>query len=397
MKIAHVVRRYTASEWGGTETVVENTLREQMALGHDVRIFCTSALSVAGQETCNCISVERFKYWYPYWPLSDADKLALDKKGGSPYAPALFRAIETWRPDAIHIHAGGRLAAAAVKLAEKLRIPSVYSLHGGAAAVPKAEMDEMLRPLRHTVPYGGVIDRICGLRFDPLARVSAVVCISREEQRRLQSIHGADRIHYLPNGVGVFNPPKNISGRQAGSPLRLLCVSRIDYQKNQLALVDAIPHLIDLEPHLTLVGPITAAWYRDKLLERIRELGLQQRITLIPGLPPHSEQLEAEYAKADVFVLPSVHEPFGIVALEAMAHGIPLVASKVGGLCDFIHDGSNGLFFEPNATDSALQLANAVRRALAPGTAQSLIQEGLKTAADYSWPNIVRQLMELYK
>ncbi len=396
MKIAHVVRRYTTAEWGGTETVVENTLREQMALGHEARIFCTAALSTEGEELSNGIPVQRFRYFYPYWPLSAKDKLALDKKGGSPYSPGLFQAIEAWHPDAIHIHAGGRLATAAVKLAEKLHVPSVYSLHGGAAVVPQAEMDEMLRPLRHKFPYGGILDRLRGMRFDPIARVSAVVCISREEEQRLQAIHGPERIHYLPNGVGTFTPPEPPRHFNTSAP-RILCVSRIDYQKNQLVLVEAMASLADKNAHLTLVGPITAKWYRDKLQERVNALGLQNRVTLIPGLPPHSDALEAEFAQADVFVLPSVHEPFGIVALEAMAHGIPLVASKVGGLRDFIQDGVNGIFFEPNAPDASSQLASAIERALKPDVGQRLIQEGIQTASNYTWSNIVRRLMELYK
>jgi glycosyltransferase involved in cell wall biosynthesis len=403
MKIAHIVRRYTKAEWGGTETVVENTVREQLALGHDVRIFATSALAREESDA----GTSYFGYFYPYFPLSEADRLALDKKGGSPYAPKLFAAVRRWSPDVLHIHAGGRLAAAGVRLGQKLGVPTVYSLHGGAAAVPQAEMDEMCRPMRRKIPYGAVLDRLFGLRFDPIARASAVVCISREEESRLKAKYGPERIHYLPNGVAAAPKDGGSSGRGARTGERrtvnVLCVSRIDYQKNQLALVEAVARLpsrasaSDVDFSLTLVGPVTAAWYRDKILARVGELGLGDRFALIPGLPPGSAALEAEFAKADVFVLPSVHEPFGIVALEAMSRGIPLVSSRAGGLKDFVTDGVNGLLFDPNAAEAVSHLASAILRATCPETAEVLRANGLRTAADYAWPSIVARLMKIYR
>ena len=117
LKVAHVVRRYSLAEWGGTETVVRHTVEEQRALGHEPCVFCTAALQPPGARTTD--DVRLFPYFYPYFPMPAADRLKLDKKGGSPYAPALFRAVAAFRPDVIHIHAGGRLACSAVRLAER--------------------------------------------------------------------------------------------------------------------------------------------------------------------------------------------------------------------------------------------------------------------------------------
>ena len=340
LKIAHVVRRYSPAEWGGTETVVMHTVEEQRALGHVPRVFCTAALQPPDARSTE--NVAFFPYFYPYFPMPAADRLKLDKKGGSPYAPKLFKAVAAFRPDVIHIHAGGRLACAAVKLAKRLGVPSVISLHGGAAAVPASELEEMLKPLKGKFPYGAILDRLFGLRFDPLAKVDVIICISHEEERRLKEKYPGRNVQYLPNGVDGGDV------RAAARPgSNILCVSRIDYQKNQLALVE----LLAARPgcRLTLVGPITARWYADKIAARAKELGVGDRLTLVPGLPPGSAELEAAFASANVFVLPSVHEPFGIVALEAMARGIPLIASNVGGLPDFVKDGENGLLFDPSA------------------------------------------------
>ena len=390
MRIAHIVRRYSRTEWGGTETVVAHTVEEQLARGHEPRVFATNALQAADPSESLPPNAEVFDYVYPYWPMPAKDQLALDKKGGSPYAPQLFRAVRAFQPDLIHIHAGGRLAVAAVRLAEELGVPSVMSLHGGAAVVPQSEIDEMLRPLKRKFPYGGLVDRLLGWRFDPLTRVGAIVCISRAEEARLQALYPGRRIRYVPNGVAAA--PRVT--RRTDQPTRnLLCVSRIDYQKNQVALVEALTKL-PMNCRLTLVGPITAAWYAEKIRACAQELGVADRVTLIPGLPPGSAELEAAFAAADVFVLPSVHEPFGIVALEAMQRGLPLVSSNVGGLPDFVADGANGLLFEP--TDAAA-LASAITRVLdEPGLAERLIAGGLETSARFAWPRVIDDLDRVY-
>ena len=386
LKIAHVVRRYSPAEWGGTETVVMHTVEGQRALGHVPRVFCTAALQPPDARSTE--NVAFFPYFYPYFPMPAADRLKLDKKGGSPYALKLFKAVAAFRPDVIHIHAGGRLACAAVKLAKRLGVPSVISLHGGAAAVPASELEEMLKPLKGKFPYGAILDRLFGLRFDPLAKVDVIICISHEEERRLKEKYPGRNVQYLPNGVDGGDV------RAAARPgSNILCVSRIDYQKNQLALVE----LLAARPgcRLTLVGPITARWYADKIAARAKELGVGDRLTLVPGLPPGSAELEAAFASANVFVLPSVHEPFGIVALEAMARGIPLIASNVGGLPDFVKDGENGLLFDPS--DPA-NLVRAFDRlvALPPERIEAMVSAARATADQFTWRSVIDRLMRLY-
>ena len=392
LKIAHVVRRYSPAEWGGTETVVMHTMEEQRALGHDPRVFCTSALQPPDARPTEDVAF--FPYFYPYFPMPAADRLKLDKKGGSPYAPKLFKAVAAFRPDVIHIHAGGRLACASVKLAKRLGVPSVISLHGGAAAVPASELEEMLKPLKGKFPYGAILDRLFGLRFDPLAQVDVIICISHEEERRLKEKYPGRNVQYLPNGVDGKRP----LGEAAllplqKSPSNILCVSRIDYQKNQLVLVE----LLAARPgcHVTLVGPITARWYADKILARAKELGVDDRLTLVPGLPPGSAELEAAFAAADVFVLPSVHEPFGIVALEAMVRGIPLITSNVGGLPDFVKDGENGLLFDPS---NPANLVGAFDRlaALSQESIVGMVSAARATAAQFSWRSVIDRLMRIY-
>ena len=383
MKIAYVVRRYSRAEWGGIESVVMNAVACQRARGDDVKIFCTNAL----QPPEGSSEAETFPYFYPYFPLTAANRAALDKKGGNPFAPGLLKAVRAYGPDVIHVYAGGRLACQSIRLAQELGVPSVMSLQGGAVAVPQKEMANMLSPLRHKFPYGGVLDRLLGIHFDPLSRASAVVTCSREERDLIQRRFPSQLVRYLPNGV----VPKTYAHRPFEQARKVLCLSRLDYQKNQMALVE----LLARRPELTvrLVGPVTVTWYRDSLRTRAQELGVAGRLAIDPALKPDSPEFHAAFADADVFVLPSAHEPFGIVALEAMQHGIPLISSAVGGLVDFVRDGENGLLFDPNEPATL----DAAFDRLTPELAAKVAAGGLKTVAEYGWPTLVEKLAQIYE
>ncbi|MBQ9777211.1 MAG: glycosyltransferase, partial [Lentisphaeria bacterium] len=110
MKIAHIVRRFTFSEWGGTESVVWHIAKQQKAQGLQPEILCTAALDKVGMEVVDGITIRRFSYLYPYFPMPEKDRLALDKKGGNPFSPELMKALQKGKFDIFHIHAGGRLA-----------------------------------------------------------------------------------------------------------------------------------------------------------------------------------------------------------------------------------------------------------------------------------------------
>ena len=85
------------------------------------------------------------------------------------------------------------------------------------------------------------------------------------------------------------------------------------------------------ESHLLLVGPVTQPDYAESLRQSIREDGLAKAVTWLPGIQHEDPALVDAYHACDVFVLPSLHEPFGIVVLEAWSSGRPVVASRIGG------------------------------------------------------------------
>lgn len=400
LKIAHIVRRFVFEEWGGTETVVWNTVLNQLKSGVTPEIFATSALSHSGEETRENIRIRRFPYWYPYFPMPQTTAKLLDKKGGNPFVPKLFHTIGQEHFDLIHIHCGGRMAVMSALLAHKMNIPCVISLHGGHAAVPPEELKQMMEPVRHRFHYGGIIDRLLGLRRDPAAEADSVICISHEEERILAERYPGHRIVYLPNGVNCADfrskPEACFPRREWGIPPErrlILCISRIDYQKNQLMLLNLLQH--DRQAHVLLIGPVTAPWYHSKILEQAKELHVEDRLTVIPGLAPGDPRLKAILHEAEMFVLPSMHEPFGIVALEAWSAGIPLLAARTGGLKDFISDGRNGLLFDPEDPKS---LTGAYDRLVREkGLPERLTAQAAEDVRAYSWENLTQRLLNLYR
>jgi glycosyltransferase involved in cell wall biosynthesis len=394
MKIAHIVRRFTFSEWGGTESVVWNIAKQQKAQGLTPEILCTAALDQEGMEVVDGITIRRFPYFYPYWPMPQKDKLALDKKGGNPLSPALLKALKQGQFDIFHLHAGGRLANYSIQAAGKLALPTVMSLHGGSCAIPEQEMALMLKPLKHKFSYGGVIDRLYRTKFVPESRADLLLALSREEVEQLQKRYPGKSVELFPNGIlhrdlpdaGDFRKKYRIPEEKK----LLLCISRIDYQKNQKILLKLLKKYEDT--HLLLIGPVTAQWYLDEILREAGSTGVKARMTVIPGLPPENMELLQALKTAYCFILPSRHEPFGIAALEALDAGVPLIASAVGGLRDFLCDGENALLFEDNDPDS---LQTAYEKL--PGVRDQLISGGSTTAKRYSWQTIAAKLTDIYR
>ena len=394
MKIAHIVRRFTFSEWGGTESVVWHIAKQQKAQGLQPEILCTAALDKVGMEVVDGITIRRFSYLYPYFPMPVRDKLALDKKGGNPYSPRLINTLKNGCYDIFHIHTGGRLANTALRVAKKLAVPTLMTLHGGSCAIPEQEITLMLKPLKHKFSYGGIIDRLLQLRKAPESQVDVLLTLSKEELLKLKKQYPDRRIELFPNGilhrelpdVGDFRKKHQIPDEKK----LILCISRIDYQKNQKILLKLLK--MHTDTHLLLIGPVTAAWYRDEILRDAEKTGVMDQLSIIPGLPPDDPALLQALKTAYCFILPSRHEPFGIAALEALDAGLPLIASAVGGLKDFLVDGKNALLFEDNNAASLLEAYNKIEL-----LRNDLIANGTTTAQEYNWQNIAEKLTDLYR
>ena len=404
MRVAHILRRISFDDWGGTEQVVWNIAKAQRAAGHEVRLFATTALwngrdgaRSGSLETVEGIDIVRFKPIYPWWPMPKSLVAELDRKGGNPFVPGLGKALVDWRPDVIHCHAMARIAELCLRVGERgaergKRVPTVVSLHGGGANVPGAEARSLMAPTRGRIPWGKAIDILMGWTRRVPEDFGGIVCVGEDEADKYRSRH--PHVMYLPNGVDTALFASCRSRPPApGSPFRILCVARIDRQKNQMMLVEWLAR----NPGATvrLVGPVTQPDYRAELETRAAQLGVSGRLSFAGSLKPASAELLGEYANADVFVLPSRHEPFGIVVLEAWAAGLPVVASDIGGLGRLcaVHPGA-ALTFAPGDLDA---MDGALRRVAADGEIRArLSSAGLAAAAEYDWRTLSSRLVDFY-
>ena len=431
MRIAHVLRRISFDDWGGTEQVVWNIAKAQRAAGHEVRLFATTALwrGLAAEnawlkndpftEIVDGIEILRFRPIYPWWPMPKAVVDELDRKGGNPFVPGLGRALLDWRPDVIHCHAMARIAELCLRVAGRQSLVAcrqspgcrssdvecrkhpvcVVSLHGGGANVPEEEARSLKAPTRGRVPWGKLVDYAMGWVRRVPEDFGGIVCVGEDEYDKYKARH--PHVMYLPNGVDTRLFAENGKWKMENGKCRIdcsqfsiLCVARIDRQKNQMMLVEALARHPDAT--VRLVGPVTQPDYRDEILRRAAELGVEGRLTLVGALKPGSSELLDEYRRADVFVLPSRHEPFGIVVLEAWAAGLPVVASDIGGLGRLCaaHPGAAVTFAPGDAAALDAALAGVLERVQTGGAAMSAAAR--KAAGEYDWSALAAKLVDFY-
>lgn len=399
-----VPRRFVASEWGGTETTILNCSRALIANGHPTRIFTSTALSGQRSEQFGNVPVRRFSYSYPYLGLSAAARTSMDKKGGNMISlPLLGALLREPSVDLFHAHTGKRMGGIVRTAARLRKRPYVISLHGGYFDIPLAQREQLVEQGNKSLEWGKAVGALLGSRR-VLQDAAAIICVGENEYRAARAALPNNRVELLANGVDCdfFASGDAASFRRqfAIAPSRriVLCVSRIDNQKNQLALVDALPALLKEHPdtQLVLLGPVTVPTYQRAMQQRIDQLSLSDHVTWVPGLQADDPLLRGAYQAADVFCLPSIHEPFGIVILEAWAAGLPVLASAVGGIPSFTSDGEDCLHFDPgNGGDLVMQLSRLLRDG---NLADRLAQRGkIKARQEFDWQHISRRLTMLYQ
>ncbi|MBI4496228.1 MAG: glycosyltransferase [Deltaproteobacteria bacterium] len=212
------------------------------------------------------------------------------------------------------------------------------------------------------------------------------------------------RVEVIPCGVDLdlFRPlPSAAAKRELGLSERkfILFVGRIEPIKGIDVLVRALGRLRrHREMGLIIVGgEVDIDLQRQnqelqKLRAMVRRMGLQERIAFWG--PQRQEYLPYFYSAAEALVLPSRHESFGMVALEAMACGTPVIASRVGGLPYTVEDGRTG-FLVPEG--DWLEMAERIRQVVDdPGLRRRLRAEAVARAQGFGWPTIVRQISSLY-
>jgi len=289
------------------------------------------------------------------------------------------------------IHANYWLSGVAGhRLKHELEVPLVSTFH--TLARVKAETGDP-EPERRVQAEHDVMD--CS---------DAITASCTAEAEQLVSLYGAapDRIQLVPPGVihAFFSPGDRYGARNAlgygldGSPM-LLFVGRIQPLKGLDVAIGTLGELRRTHAQLVVVGgpsgPDGAA-EEAKALRLADELGVADRIRWVAPQPHHL--LATYYRAADVCVVPSRSESFGLVALEAAACGTPVVAAAVGGLRTLVEHGETGLLVEDRQPEV---FAGAVDALLAdPAMARAMSEAAAKRARGYTWSTTAARLRRLY-
>ena len=287
-----------------------------------------------------------------------------------------------------------------------------YWLSGVVGHAVKHELGLPLLSTFHTLARvkadAGLWEGEAELRAEAEAGVigcsDAVLASCAVEAIQLEALYGADpaRLEIVPLGVetAFFSPGDRAQARRAaglpkGVPL-LACVGRIQPLKGFDVAIRALGLLDErvANAHLVLIGGPSGP-EGEAELQRLRTLaqafGLTDRVHLLPPQP--HELLSTFYRAADLVLVPSRTESFGLVALEAGACGTPVVASAVGGLTTLVDDGVTGYLVE---TRDATAFADAAATILGnPLLAAAMGDAAARRAARYTWPATAARLRRL--
>ncbi|MGC8555951.1 MAG: glycosyltransferase family 4 protein [Conexivisphaera sp.] len=288
--------------------------------------------------------------------------------------------------DLIHAH-DWLSAPAGIALKHMLRRPLISTIHSTECGRRSGIRDDLQRHISEVEWW---------LAYESWR----IIACSRYMVGELNGCLGvpADKVDVIPNGFTPLAPPDAdpaaIKRRYASDSERMVFfVGRMVHEKGVSVLVDAALELLGRRRDVKFVlagdGPL-----RLDLMRRVESSGLAEKFYFLGFVS--DEELAELYAAADLAVFPSIYEPFGIVALEAMSMGKPVVVSDVGGLAEVVENGVNGLKFpccDPHA------LAWAISWMLDhPDEASRMGAEGARIARErYSWDVLSGRTLDVYR
>ncbi len=394
MRIVHFTGAFLPHV-GGAEVVVHNLALEQTHMGHEVYVLNWWSRSKNGIRKC-----------LPYRLLSLPPKCRIDELFKRPWRRVILSAWlaylqRRFRFDAWHLHYAYPIGSA-LPLLQARGIEPVLTCHG---------IDVQTLPSIHY-----------GVRLDPeidrevtrvLRRCKKLVAIGSDMHREFLEAGCEDaRIFDIPNGVSL-NQMNSIARDAAARKIRsryeippdvpiILTVGRNHPKKGY----DLIPAMIEslareakpfvwliVGPHCESISQMLAVRGLAEHVRVVGSLGLSEKPGTKTFLFPSAEMVEV-FRAADLYAFPTKLEAMGLVVLEAMAAGLPVVTTRVPGVRDLVDSGVNGyLAREGDAQD----MAQCIRTLLLdPHLRREMEAQSLQKAQEYDWPRIAQRYVDLY-
>lgn len=298
------------------------------------------------------------------------------------------RIVRTWKPDVVHLHVYW-LWPAARAIQERTGVPLVYHVH----SLDRAEYEIGQGPSECATQWM--------VQEEVIASADRVIALTLSESELLSDYcpRVQAKVRIVGNGID-----DNTIARAAVSKERkkdsslVLYTGRFVERKGVRELIAAIPRVLEQAPatrfvlaggHRHCSGSDMEHWWLPPALKRYRD-----HIHFTGWLTP--AQLVEWYLAADVLAVPSWYEPFGMVILEGMLYGLPIVAAAVGGPSEILEHGRTGILCPPK---DAAALGDAILKLVMDASLREQI--GVAAAAEvrdrWLWPHVVRKMREVYR
>ncbi|MEU4792330.1 glycosyltransferase family 4 protein [Micromonospora tulbaghiae] len=357
------------------------------AAGHEVTVVTRHAEGAPLEEYADGVRIVRAAEDPVRFPLATDSLLAWTMAFNHTLTRAALRATESSAYDVIHAH-DWLVAHTAMTLREHLDVPLVTTIHATEAGRHQGWLPEEMNRTIH-----GVEQWLAG----ESGRVIVCSGYMRDEVGALFGVDAA-RVDVVPNGVEPHRwrvPASAVAAARArfaaDGPL-ITFAGRLVYEKGVQHLLAGLPRLRERHPGLRAVivgdGP-----YKADLEAEVHRLGLGATVSM-PGFLGGTD-LPAVMAASDCFAVPSIYEPFGMVALEGAAAGAPLAVARTGGLAEIVEPGVTGMTFAPHDPDG---LAEAVHTLLSDrDRARALARRARAMVHDrYGWAAIASRTAAAY-
>jgi glycogen(starch) synthase len=382
MRIVMLSWEYPPVVVGGLGRHVHAIATELAAAGHEVTVVSRHEAGAAYDETVEGVRILRAPEDPAAFPMSDL--LAWAQALNHALLRAVLRAgLE--RPDVVHAH-DWLVAHAATALKEHWRVPLVATVHATEAGRHQGWLPGPMNRSIHAVEWW--------LTYEA-RRVITCSSYMRWEVMRLFELPPAT-VDVISNGtdLAAFRPrPVDVrAARAAYGPGPLIVYSgRLEWEKGVQTLLTALPRLRRRHPGLRLVVAGTGT-LAASLVEQARALRLGRTVVWAGRLP--TRELAGLLGAADVAVVPSLYEPFGLVALEAATAGAPLVVSDTGGLREVVETGVTGLRATP---DDPAAWADAISAQLRDEVAaRRMARVARSRAAGSTWAAAAASTADVY-
>jgi glycogen(starch) synthase len=372
---------------GGLGRHVHALATSLAAAGHEVTVVTRHAPDAPLEELREGVRVVRAPEDPPLFPLATPTLLAWTMAFNHSLTRAALHAAATETYDVIHAH-DWLVTHTAVTIRDHLGVPLVATIHATEAGRHQGWLPDEMNKCIHSVEWW------LGQEASKILVCSGYM---RWEVSRLLELEPA-KVEVIPNGVDapIWRAPATAvaaaRARFAGEGPLLGFAGRLVYEKGVQHLVSALPELRHRYPGLRVViagdGP-----HRAELQDETRRLDLTRAVSFAGFV---GDDLPATLAATDAMVVPSIYEPFGMVALEAAAAGAPLAVAATGGLAEIVEPGVTGVTFPAKDPDA---LADAVSTLLSDATAARKMASQARRMVQtrYGWTAIARKTAASYR